>query len=136
MGGRGKFVTLAVLWLATGCVHQHRDPAPAEVPLDVQAALAMPQPAKNRVHVVFVGGAVDFAGLGHLRKEIIDLGFIKTYAGQVGQKHGFKWAFEETRGKGFVFDVETAAERIGGLWCPHDPHRVDGRLDRLQLRRA
>jgi len=37
-----------------------------------------------------------------------------------------QWAFEETRGKGFIFDVDAGVERIGGLWCPHDPHPIDG----------
>jgi acetolactate synthase I/II/III large subunit len=37
-----------------------------------------------------------------------------------------QWAFEDTRGHGFVFDLETGEEILGGLWCPHDPHKVDG----------
>ena len=36
-----------------------------------------------------------------------------------------RWAFEETRDRGFVFDLETGEELLGGLWCPHDPHKVN-----------
>jgi len=36
-----------------------------------------------------------------------------------------QWAFEETRGRGFVFDLETGEDVLTGLWCPHDPHRLD-----------
>lgn len=96
MGNSRKLTALALLGLSTGCVHLQQS-APAPVPLEVQAAQAMPLPAKNRVHVAFVSGPVDFAGLHSLRTEVIDQGFIKTYAGQLGQKAGFIAAFEAAR---------------------------------------
>jgi len=36
-----------------------------------------------------------------------------------------QWAFEETRGVGFVFDLATGEDILTGLWCPHDPHRLE-----------
>lgn len=33
-----------------------------------------------------------------------------------------QWAFEETRGRGFVFDLATGEDVLTGLWCPHDPY--------------
>ncbi|MGL4551153.1 MAG: hypothetical protein ACRC33_08195, partial [Gemmataceae bacterium] len=88
---------MGLLLLAAGCAHHRHDAAPADASPEVQAAHVMPQPAKNRVHVAFIGGAVDVAGLGQLRAEVIDLGFIKTYGGQVGHKGGFLAAFEAAR---------------------------------------
>jgi hypothetical protein len=69
----------AVLLLA-GCLHhahtdqQHAAGDPADL------VRAMPQPVKNRVHVLFVHGYDPFGPLGDLRQECIDAGLIKTYA--------------------------------------------------------
>lgn len=90
MGSSGKFVTLGLL-LACGCAHFH--PQATEVPPEVQAAQAMPQAAKNRVHVAFVSGVVDLTGLGPLRAAAVELGFIKAYSGQVGCRAALMEAF-------------------------------------------
>src|SRR5438874_46833 len=90
---------LATMLLMTGCVMQHRPAAPPEVPPDVQIALHVPQPSKNRVHVVFISGLFDLTGLGHLRDEVSELGFIKTYSGCATQKLGLLWAVQESHAR-------------------------------------
>lgn len=88
VGTLGALGLASALLLSAGCVMEHRPPGPPELPPDAQAALALPQPCRNRVHVVFLSGLFDLTGLKHLRDEVVELGFIKTYAGHSAQKHG------------------------------------------------
>jgi Domain of unknown function (DUF4915) len=38
-----------------------------------------------------------------------------------------EWVDEDPGGRGFVFDVETREQVVGGLTCPHHPRLLDGR---------
>jgi hypothetical protein len=82
MSGAAKLgIVGATLFLLSGCVVYEYVPA---VPIEAgELVRVMPQPVKNRVHVLFVHGydPLDLADLSDLRQYLVSLGLIKTYAG-------------------------------------------------------
>jgi hypothetical protein len=82
MSGAAKLgIVGAILSLLSGCVIYEYVPT---VPVEAgELVRVMPQPVKNRVHVLFVHGhdPLDLAGLSDLRQYLVSLGLIKTYAG-------------------------------------------------------
>ena len=74
---------LAVLLMAAASGCAGLPPAPPELLQADEAARALPRPARNRVHVLFVHGydPLDLAGMSDLRQHAVGLGYIKTYAG-------------------------------------------------------
>jgi hypothetical protein len=82
MSGTAKLGILgATLLLLSGCVVYEYAPS---VPVEAgELVRVMPQPVKDRVHVLFVHGhdPLDLACLSDLRHYLVSLGLIKTYAG-------------------------------------------------------
>jgi hypothetical protein len=99
MGTWAKRLAVGLLALGSGCAHFTSGDALLQVPLEVQAAHALPQAAKNRVHTVLVAAALDPFSLKALRGELISLGYIKTSYGMVGCKSSFQTLLAEIRHK-------------------------------------
>lgn len=76
-------LTCSLLALA-GCLG-FLHPVPPPTKDEAELCLSVPTPARNRVYVFFLHGAdpTDCANLKGLRSHVQDLGFIKTYAGEI-----------------------------------------------------